>query len=274
MKVYIMVDFEGIAGFLEWDEHADNTPMGQAKRHRLRTFLTNEVNAAATACFASGADEVLVWDSHGPRANCNHIYIEGLHPETQIIQGWKGLPSFYPQLDGSFDAGLYVGMHAMEDTPHAVTPHTKTILNGHALGEGGMFLAMCAYFQVPVVFVSGDAAAIDQVLAQVPQMESVKTKWAFGPYAARTRTPAKACELIAVGVAKALARRAEIPCWNLPKPYVFTRDDGSLLQGNDLFELYKRMLDDCKWDDQSLEPQLRLVRDRARAAPLNYKDTE
>jgi len=271
MKVYIMVDFEGIAGFLEWDDYADNTPMGQEKRHRLRTFLTNEVNAAVTACFQAGAQEVLVWDAHGPSANCNNLYIEALHLETQIIQGWKGLPSFYPQLDGGFDVGMYLGMHAMEGTPHAIVPHTKTILNGHELGEGGMFLAMCSFFRVPVVLVSGDAAAIDQVLALVPQMEQVKTKWSFGPYAARTRTPAKSCALIAAGVKRALARRAEIPCWDLRKPYGFTREDGSILAGDDLFELYKTFLE-CKWGDQSVEPQRGILRQRRMTMPYQYNE--
>jgi D-amino peptidase len=256
MRVYIMVDFEGIAGFLEWDDAADATPGGHEKRQRLRTFLSNEVNAAATACFRSGAGEVLVWDSHMPSTNCNNIYLELLHPETQVIQGWKGLPSFYPALDASFDAAMYVGMHASEGTPRAITPHTRTVLNGHALGEGGMFLAMCAFFKVPVVFTSGDAAAIDQVLALVPEIEQVKTKWAFGPYAARTLTPQKSCQLIAAGARRALARRAEIPCWDLAPPYVFEREDGSRLQGPDLFELYNRgYLGDVKWSNQEVEPQ-------------------
>ena len=251
-KVYIMVDFEGIAGFLEWDDYSEASP----KRHRLRTFLSNEVNAAATACFAAGAEEVLVWDSHGPAGNCNNIYIELLHPEVQVIQGHKGLPSFYPLLDRSFDAGMYLGMHAMAGTPHAVVPHTRTVLNGQALGEGGMFLAMCSFFKVPVVFASGDAAAIDQVLALVPEMEQVKTKWAFGPYAARTLTPQKSCALIAAGARHALARRAEIPCWGLVPPYVFEREDGSRLEGPDLFELYNHgYLGDVKWSNQAVEPQ-------------------
>ena len=256
MKVYIMVDFEGIAGFLEWDDAADATPGGHEKRHRLRTFLSNEVNAAAAACFESGAREVLVWDAHLPSANCNNVYLELLHPETQVIQGWKGLPSFYPSLDGSFDAAMYVGMHASEGTARAITPHTRTRLNGHALGEGGMFLAMCSFFKVPVVFASGDAAAIDQVLALVPETEHVKTKWAFGPYAARTLTPQKSCALIAAGAKRALARRAEIPCWGLAPPYVFEREDGSRLEGDDLFELYnRRYLGAELWDRQDVEPQ-------------------
>jgi D-amino peptidase len=256
MRVYIMVDFEGIAGFLEWDDAADATPGGHEKRHRLRTFLSQEVNAAATAAFETGAKEVLVWDSHMPSSNCNNIYIELLHPDTQVIQGWKGLPSFYPLLDGSFGAGMYIGMHAMEGTPRAITPHTRTVLNGRALGEGGMFIAMCSFFQVPVVFVSGDSAAIDQVLELVPAMEHVKTKWAFGPYAARTLTPQKSCALIAAGVKRALERRAEIPCWNIRAPYVFEMENGKRIEGDDLFALYNfGRLGAQKWNNQDVEPQ-------------------
>lgn len=273
MRVYVMVDFEGIAGFLEWDNIGDTTPGGHEKRHRLRTFLSQEVNAAATACFQSGAREVLVWDSHMPSGNCNNIYLELLHPETQVIQGWKGLPNFYPLLDSGFDAAMYLGMHAMENTPHAITPHTRTILNGNALGEGGMFVAMCSFFQVPVVFASGDAAAIDQVLELVPEMEHVKTKWAFGPYAARTLTPAKSCALIAEGVKQALARRARIPCWKaLRPPYTIESEDGRRLNGDNLFELYRRYLSEwTRWDNQDAEPQRTRNEELKKQLPVLYK---
>lgn len=255
MRIYIMTDFEGIAGFLEWDDPVDHTPGGFEKRHRLRTFYSDEVNAAVTACFESGAEEVLVWDSHGPSMNCNNLYIERLHPETQIIQGWKGLPSFYPCLDESFDAAMYIGLHAMEGTPHAVVPHTRVDLNGKALGEGGMFQAICSYCRVPAVFMSGDSAAIDQILEWVPETEAVRTKWSFGPNATRTRTPAKSCELIHEGVKRALARKAHIPCCKLEKPYVFEFSGGRRVQGDDLFELInKEVVGYHKWNDQDIEP--------------------
>jgi D-amino peptidase len=265
-KIYIMVDFEGIAGFLEWDDYDENSP----KRHRLRTFLSNETNAAVTACFESGAEEVIVWDSHGPFGNCNNIYLEMLHPDVQVIQGNKGLPSFYPMLNTGFDAAMYIGMHAMEGTPHAVVPHTKTVLNGHELGEGGMFLAMCSYLRVPVLFISGDAAAIDQVLALAPQIEHVKTKWAFGPYAARTRTPAKSCELIAAGVKKALSRKAKVPSWDIRPPYVF-EDGRRRVEGENLWELYhKEWRAGAKWGDQDVEPQRSQVMELRKNRPVRY----
>jgi len=272
MKIYIMVDFEGIAGFLEWDDPADDTLAGHEKRHRLRTFLSKEVDAAASACFESGAKEVLVWDSHLPTGNCNNIYIEMLHPEVQVIQGNKGLPSFYPLLDGSFDAGMYLGMHASEGTPHAITPHTRTVLNGHTLGEGGMFVATCSFLKVPVVFASGDAAAIDQVLEQVPEMEHVKTKWAFGPYSARTRTPQKSCELIHAGVKRALSRRREIPTWKLEAPYVIEKADGGRFEGDDLFKLYNfEVLAGAKWGNQEIQPQREQVNEYKKGLRYNYQ---
>jgi D-amino peptidase len=271
MKIYIMVDFEGIAGFLEWDDPADNTPGGHEKRHRLRTFLSKEVDAAVNACFESGAKEVLVWDSHLPSGNCNNIYIEMLHPEAQVIQGHKGLPSFYPLLDESFDAGMYIGMHASEGTPNAITPHTRTVLNGHELGEGGMFVAMCAHFKVPTVFVSGDSAAIDQVLEQIPEVEHVKTKWAFGPYSAKTRTPQKSCELIHAGVRKAISRRKDIPPWKLEPPYVIGEPDGEEFKGDDLFQLYNfEVLKDANWGTQEIQPQRDQVNEYKQGLRYNY----
>ena len=71
MKVYIQVDFEGIAGMIEWDDYITDTRAAHEKRTRLRRILTDEVNAAVLGARDAGADEILVWDSHGPSNNCN-----------------------------------------------------------------------------------------------------------------------------------------------------------------------------------------------------------
>ena len=74
MKVYIMVDFEGVTGMIEWDNYFSEAPSNIEKRRRLRRILTNEVNAAVEGVLASGAKEVLVWDSHGPSNMINDNY--------------------------------------------------------------------------------------------------------------------------------------------------------------------------------------------------------
>jgi len=219
VKVYIMVDFEGIAGMIEWDDYCTDSPCALDKRIRMRRILTGEVNAAVEGVLNAGATEIVVWDSHGPSNNCNNFLLEELRPEPWVIIGNKGLPSFYPTLDGSFDAGLYVGGHAMAGTVHATLPHTVTVVNGQQYGEVGMFAAMCGFYEVPMVFVSGDQATVEEVQQAVPNVEHVVTKIAFGPYAAKTRTPAKARELIREGAERALRRIVEIQPLTIGPPY-------------------------------------------------------
>jgi len=227
VKVYIMVDFEGIAGMVEWDNYWADTPCALDKRLRMRHILTGEVNAAVEGVVNAGATEIVVWDSHGPSNNCNNFILEELRPEPWVIIGNKGLPSFYPTLDDSFDAGLYVGGHAMAGTVHATLPHTVTLLNEKQYGEVGMFAAMCGFYGVPMVFVSGDQATVEEVQQAVPDVEHVVTKIAFGPYAAKTRTPAKAREMICEGTERALGRISEIAPLAIGPPYTMGEGDAA-----------------------------------------------
>ena len=247
MNVYIMVDMEGIAGFVDWDSRRTigDDLEGHQLRTRIRRFLTAEVNAAVEGAYAGGADYVLVWDSHGP---CNSIYFEDLCPDAEIIIGpdSQGGPSFYPLLDGSFDAGIYIGGHAMAGSRYATTPHTRHDLNGIDLGEVGMFMAMCGWFDVPTVMVSGDQTTIHQVAPLCPQMEYVITKQALSPYVAKTLIPCRSAEYIRQSAEAGVRRAGEIPPFKIAPPFTFKHEsNGRLLefQGDDLFELFARYLD-------------------------------
>jgi D-amino peptidase len=247
MRVYLMVDMEGIAGFVDWDNRTlagDNYEEHQL-RTRIRRFLTAEANAAIQGAYAGGATYVLVWDSHGP---CNSIYFEDLHPDAEIIIGQidRGGPAFYPLLDGSFDAAMYVGGHAMTGSRYAITPHTRHDLNGYDLGEVGMFMAMCGWFGVPVVMATGDQTTIHQVLPLAPQMEYVITKQAFSPYVARTLIPAKSAQHIRETAERAVRRAHTISPVKIEPPFVFRHEVGHRLvefRGDDLGEVFARYLD-------------------------------
>ncbi len=247
MRVYIMVDMEGIAGFIDWDnqEKARQDLEEHQLRTRIRRFLTAEVNAAVEGAFAGGATDVLVWDSH---MYGDSIYFEDLCPRAEVLIGSvaRGAPCFYPLLDGSFGAGMYIGGHAMEGSRYAVTPHTRHDLNGIDLGEVGMFMAMCGWFGVPVVMACGDQTTIHQVLPLVPEMEYVITKEALSPYMARTLVPAKAQEYIRQTAERAVRRTREVPPFRIEPPFVFRHEErGRIVEfrGDDLFELFKEYLD-------------------------------
>ena len=240
---------------IEWDNYASEAPSNIEKRRRLRRILTGEVNAAIEGVLAAGATEVLVWDSHGPSNNCNNLYLEDLHPEAWVIIGWKGLPEFYPLLDETFAAGLYVGGHAMAGTPHATLPHTATEVNGKRLGEVGMFAAMCGWYDVPMVFLSGDKAAVEEVKEVVPGIHHVVTKEAFGPYSAKTRVPQKSSELIRHETERAVCSVAAIKPFKVAPPYRLSYGDHEL-KGDNLRKVHHEFLDQWgKFGDQNVEPE-------------------
>jgi D-amino peptidase len=255
MKVYIMVDFEGVTGMIEWDNYASQTPGNIEKRNRFRKILTNEVNAAIEGVLAAGVKEVLVWDSHGPSNNCNNLYFEDLHPETWVIIGWKGLPEFYPLLDNSFTAGIYIGGHAMEGTPYATLPHTATEVNGKRLGEVGMFAAICGWYDIPMIFISGDKATVNEVKELIPNVHYVITKEAFGPYSAKTRVPKKSQELIRQETEKAILDLRKIQPFKIFPPYRMGKGENEI-KGDDLRKLRHEYLNKwAKFGSQDVQPE-------------------
>jgi D-amino peptidase len=80
-------------------------------------------------------------------------------------------------------------------------------LNGVDMTEGSWNAAIAGHFNVPIVMVSGDDAAIAEVRKVVGDLEGAETKKALGFHAAMTVTPAAAQADIAAKVKAALARR-------------------------------------------------------------------
>ena len=145
MKVYIHTDIEGVAGWVFFANRENPSIMNRDHARRMNRLLTEEINAAVRACIAAGADEVLVNDSHG---SCYNINFEDLDPVCRIIHGRAGYgPNWLPLLDGTCDAAIGIGMHAMAGTSRAVCPHSLWHLRDGAgktwnLSECTMFAAL------------------------------------------------------------------------------------------------------------------------------------
>ena len=256
MKVYVQVDFEGATGFIEWDDCFSDSPNVVEKRNRLRRFLTAEVNSAVEGLYAGGAKEIIVWDSHAPFNNCNNLYFEDLHPDVWVIIGHKGLPEFFPLLDETFDAGIYIGGHAMQGTPKAVVPHSCMDVNGIKLGEVGMFAAMCGWYKIPMIFVSGDKATVEETQQIIPDVYYVITKEAFGPYSAKTRVPKKSQELIRIETEKALGNINKIKPYTIKAPYIINKK----CEGRNLRQVHHELMAQSKWasiETQDIQPEHR-----------------
>jgi D-amino peptidase len=214
LKVYVSVDMEGIAGVVTSDQLG---PTG-FEYERFRRFMTNETLAAVQAARDSGATEIVVSDSHG---NGQNLLIEQFPKDVRIVRSWPRHGGMMAGLDSSFDAALYVGYHASTTNPHGVRAHTfssahlaRVSLNGSAVTEGEFNAAYAGSFHVPVIFASGDDAAMAELKSRLPLLETVETKKSLGFHSAETLTPEASCEKIAAGVKAALSHLSAA------KPYV------------------------------------------------------
>ena len=242
MKLYIQADIEGIAGMAAFERREDQSAENLHLRLRLRKLYTAEVNAAARGAFDGGAEAVTIWDSHGAG---NSIIVEELDRRVELITGDYHRAPWLPFFEDGYDAGMYLCAHAMAGTPFACLPHTRVVLNGKAYGEAGMFIAQLASHKKPTVMVSGDQAAVDEALALVPEMASVVTKKALGPYIVKTRTPEAVCEEMHAKAREAVKASEDMPVYDISPPYVFTyTKDGTEQEyvgmSDDLVDVYRR----------------------------------
>lgn len=218
LKVYISVDMEGVAGTVTADQLS---PAG-FEYQRYREFMTAETLSAIKAATEAGATDILVADSHG---NGENLLIEKFPSSVRIIRSWPRHQSMMAGLDGSFDVVLFVGYHASTNNMRGTRAHTfssarltRVALNGKEVTEGAFNAAIAGHYNVPVIFVSGDDAAIAEIRAALGNIEAAETKKTLGFHAANTLTPGAAQDAIYNGVTRAFARRAEFKAYKLTSP--------------------------------------------------------
>jgi D-amino peptidase len=217
LKVFISVDMEGVSGLINWDE----TSQGGPDYPLFRKLMTEEANAAISGALAAGATEIVVRDAHDSARN---ILPDLLRPEARLIREWNGPLSMMEGIDKTFDAVVFIGYHARAGTPDAVLKHTMSlslfdvILNGVRMPEGGWNAAIAGYYDVPVVFLSGDSAIGKQIREILGPIETVAVKDGIGKAASMIH-PAKAQEMIQKGVAAALRNLKSYKPYKPASPY-------------------------------------------------------
>jgi D-amino peptidase len=216
VKVFISVDMEGITGVVQ---PAQLGPPGFEYEH-FREIMTNEVKSAIEGAKSAGATEFIVCDSHG---NGQNVLIDQLPDDVRIVRGFPRPLEMMQGIDSSFAAVVFVGYHGSEYSVDAVRGHTISSarllgvrLNGMEVTEGIMNAGIAGQFGVPVVFVSGDKVAVEQLRAVAPWVEGAIVKEGYGYHSAITVTPARGREMIRAGVAKAIGNLANA------KPYKVT----------------------------------------------------
>lgn len=214
LKIYVSVDMEGVAGVVT----ADQLGPGGFEYERFRHFMTNETLAAVHSAKDAGATEMVVSDSHG---NGENLLVDEFPKDVRIVRSWPRHGGMMAGLDATFDAVLFLGYHASTTNMQGVRAHTfssahltRVSLNGNAVTEGEFNAAYAGAMGVPVIFASGDDAAMEELKSRLGNVVTAETKKNLSFHSAETLTPEASCERIGAGVKAALARLREF------KPYV------------------------------------------------------
>jgi D-amino peptidase len=219
LKVFISADMEGVAGAVT-DQQLGPTGF---EYQRFREFMTAEVLAAIDGARAAGATEIVVADAHG---NMQNLLIERLPADVRLVRG-PGRPlGMMHGIDSTFHAAVFIGYHSATTNLEGVRAHTfasarytAVTMNGVPMAESTFNAALAAHFGVPVVAISGDQAAVQELLDIVPRAAGAVVKQSIGFHAAETLTPEAAQAVIRDAVRTGIERRREIQPYRLAGPY-------------------------------------------------------
>lgn len=215
-KVYMITDMEGVDGIFDTDLQC--IPFKSPRFDESRKLLTGEVNAAVDGLFEGGATDVVVWDGHDASETLSTL---DLNPRARLLGGEPVSPTL--ELDSSYYAVVFIGQHAMAGAPNAILSHTYSSegiqniwVNNRPTGEIGARVMLAGSFGIPVIMLSGDAAACREIHELVPNAVCAEVKSGVSRTAGFSLSHAAACALIREKARQAMEHRSEI------KPYTLT----------------------------------------------------
>lgn len=207
MRIFIAADIEGIAGVATRQQ---TLPSGHEYATACR-WMTDSVAAAAEAAFAMGAEDVVVADSHLASQN---MLIDRLPERVQLVRGVRRPLGMVAGVEhGRFDGALFIGWHTGSTHLSGVLGHTmrslvvrEIRLNGRTVSEAGFYHPLLGHFGVPLIGISGDDQFVAETRGLVGDVEAAVVKWSYGHLAARSLTPAAACQEIDAMTRRAMGR--------------------------------------------------------------------
>jgi len=208
-KVYISVDMEGISGVA--NESLVSSAGSEYERGKL---MAADTNAAIRGALSGGAREIVVNDSHGSHAN---LRMEDLEPGARLITDAFKRYGMMQGLDETFDAALFIGYHAKAGSTRGFFAHTGDAnvkdleIDGRSVGEGGMNALLAAWYGVPVVLITGDDVAVEQLKESLAGVRGVVVKRAINTRAGELRPLGEVHREIEQAARDAVANARKIP---------------------------------------------------------------
>lgn len=210
--VFLITDAEGVGGVCRQDQT-------DPKDVEMRQLLTGEINAAVEGFLAGGADEVLVWDGHDGSQTLSTLTI---HPKARLLMGVLGASML---MERHFAAVAYVGQHSKANVRGGIMAHSYSslgiqnmLLNGKPVGEIDVIAAMAGHFGTPVIMLSGDQAAANELHEIVPQAELAVVKEGIGHYTCISLSAVAARDLIREAARRSMSKIGSIQPYRLAGP--------------------------------------------------------
>lgn len=211
-RVFVITDAEGVAGVCRQDQT-------DPKDSEMRALLTGEINAAVQGFIEGGATEVIVWDGHD---GSQTLSVSTIEPRAKLIMG--GLSSTM-LMERKFAAIAFIGQHARANSPRGVMAHSYSslgiqnmLMNGKPVGEIETRAALAGWFGTPVIFLSGDQAAAEQLHAIVPDAETAVVKEGLSNYACISLSADAARRLIRQRAAASMTKIGRIQPYRVEGP--------------------------------------------------------
>ena len=220
-QILIALDLEGVNNVV--GEAYSGLAVGSDEWEKARRQAAFEINEAADALFAAGAQRVAVWDNHAGGPNLDPADVD---TRVELLAPDKSLRRMY--FAGEFDCVCFFGYHAMEGTLGGVLAHTmnsKMIqhyrLDGEYIGEVDMDSYIAASHGVPSCFFAGGDIACAQAETAVPGIVTVVTKKELSRNEAVFRDNAELRRDIRAGIVKAVS--TDVPKVKLSLPATFEK---------------------------------------------------
>jgi D-amino peptidase len=173
-KFVVLADLEGAAGVRSRRECYPNYP-------EFQEFgvpnMQGDANAAAGGLAEGGASEVVVVDGHLTGANLLSGQTEA--PARLSKRTLAG------ELDEGGVAGVFLtGIHGKTGTPNSfssttIAPWVAARLDGDIIGDSLIVAHLCGAYDVPVVGLSGDWVACEELQWSLPGVPHAATKTGF-----------------------------------------------------------------------------------------------
>jgi D-amino peptidase len=211
-RIFMITDAEGVAGVCRQDQTDPKDP-------EMRALLTGEINAAVQGFIDGGATEVVVWDGHD---GSQTLSVSTIDSRAKLIMG--GLSSTM-LMERKFAAVAFVGQHGRANSPGGVMAHSYSslgiqnmLMNGKPVGEIETRTALAGWFKTPVIFLSGDQVAAEQLHAIVPGAEVAVVKEGLSNYACISLSADAARRLIRERAAASMSKLSQIPPYRIEGP--------------------------------------------------------